>query len=296
MNLKSIRQKNHKVNLDTLAKANNSVLFTNWVDSLPDILGARTLKLVVRLILKARQNDHPVIFAYGGHVVKTGCSPLIVDLIERKVITTVVTNGSGAIHDVELAMNGTTSEDVDRELEAGEFGMVSDTMDFMDKASVWGTYSGLGNAVGYYLSGAKHKECSILRAAYEHNIPATVHVAIGTDTVHMSPNLDGAALGAASLRDFRLLAQTAEKMNGGVWINVGSAVILPEVLLKVVSMARNKGIRFDELHTVNLDMQEHYRTSQNVLTRPVKEGNGHQILGHHEIILPLLHQMILLGL
>jgi len=295
--LKPLCQKQHKVGLETLAGNRPEKYFSDWVDSLPDVLGAKTLKHIVALILTARQNKKPVVFAYGGHVVKTGCSPLIVDLIKRNIITAVVTNGSGAIHDIELALNGTTSEDVDQELETGSFGMVSDTMDFMNKAlsdSSASTRPGLGHAIGHNLRAAKHKDCSILYAAEKKHIAATVHVAIGTDTVHMSPDLDGAALGAATLADFRYLASIVELMNGGVWINCGSAVILPEVLLKVIAMARSKGIEFDKLNTVNLDMQTHYRTSRNVLKRPVKEGNGHQILGHHEIILPLLHQMILL--
>jgi len=293
--LKPICQKQHKVNQSMLATATTLPLFSDWVDSLPNVLAVRTLKYVTQLILQARQDNYPVIFAYGGHVVKTGCSPLIVDLIKRGIITAVVTNGSGAIHDIELAMHGATSEDVDKELETGSYGMVSETMDFFMKSTVKGIRDGLGNAIGCYLGGSKYKSCSILCAAYEYSLPATVHVAIGTDTVHMSPSLDGAALGASSLRDFRLLAQVAEHMNGGVWINAGSAVILPEVLLKVVSMARNKGIEFDSLNTVNFDMHKHYRTSQNVLTRPVRKGNGHQIIGHHEINLPLLRQMIVAG-
>jgi hypothetical protein len=248
----------------------------------------------------ARRAGRPVVFAYGGHVIKTGCSPLVVDLIERGIITAVATNGSGAIHDVELAEVGQTSEEVADTIRDGSFGMVRETCEWLNEAAMHGKTVGLGRAVGELVEkgNAPNKQLSILAAALRAGIPATVHVAIGTDTVHVHPDADGAAVGAATLLDFRRVCEVVASMAsakgepGGVWLNFGSAVILPEVFLKAVSVARNLGFDLDEIHTADFDMFRHYRPTQNVVTRPVSRGHGHSVTGHHEIMLPLLRQAV----
>lgn len=235
-------------------------------------------------------------------MVKTGCSPLVIDLIERGVVTALATNGSGAIHDLELAETGVTSEDVADTIRDGSFGMVRETCERMNAAAAEGARgAGLGRALGRLIegSGAPFKQLSLFATAARRGIPATVHVAVGTDTVHMHPEADGAALGAATLADFRTLCGVVADMTaqsaggaGGMWLNVGSAVVMPEVFLKAVSVARNLGHSLAGMHTANFDMLRHYRPTQNVVTRPVAAGCGHTILGHHEILLPLLRQAI----
>ena len=253
--------------------------------------------------MAARRAGRPVVFAFGGHVIKTGCSPLVVDLIERGIFTALATNGSGAIHDLELAETGATSEEVADTIRDGSFGMVHETCARMNAAARNGAQGdGLGGALGKLLQEgeAQFKELSVFAAARRAGIPATVHVALGTDTVHMSAEADGALLGAASMLDFRTIcgvvanlgAATAEAA-GGVWLNFGSAVVLPEVFLKAVSVARNLGHTLDGMHTANFDMLRHYRPTQNVVLRPVPAGYGHSVIGQHEILLPLLRQAVI---
>ncbi|MEW6252854.1 MAG: hypothetical protein AB1716_19630 [Planctomycetota bacterium] len=303
--LKSRADRAHKVSLNDLAKTTPAgCTFRAWLDSLPNFLGAAELRRVAGAIVAARRAGRPVVFAFGGHVVKTGNSPLVIDLIARGVITALATNGSGAIHDLELAETGATSEDVANTIRDGSFGMVRETCERMNAAAKLGAeVDGLGRALGKLLAegDAPHKHLSLFAAAYQKGIPATVHVALGTDTVHMHPQADGAALGAASMADFRTLCAVVAQMTaapeqpaaGGVWLNFGSAVILPEVFLKAVSVARNLGHTLAGMHTANFDMLQHYRPTQNVLTRPVERGCGHSVTGQHEILLPLLRQAIL---
>lgn len=277
--------------------------FADWFDSLPQFLGASALRSVVDAIVAAHHAERGVAFAFGGHVVKTGCTPIVVDLIERGVITAVVTNGSGAIHDLELAETGQTSEEVAETIRDGSFGMVTETCERMNAAAERGAAgAGLGRALGDLLiaEGPPFADRSILVAAARAKIPACVHVALGTDTVHMHPQADGAAIGAATMIDFRTVCAVVAGLGaataggaGGVWLNVGSAVILPEVFLKAVSVARNLGHDLDAMHTANFDMLRHYRPTQNVTGRPVRPGFGHNVIGHHEILLPLLRQAVL---
>jgi len=277
--------------------------FAQWLADLPDYLAARELRAVAAAIVAARRAGRPVVFAFGGHVIKTGCSPLVVDLIERGVITAVATNGSGAIHDLELAETGNTSEEVAETIRDGSFGMVFETCQRMNEAARRGADGrGLGRALGELLEQrqAPHRAASIFAAACRCRIPATVHVALGTDTVHMHPQADGAAIGAASMADFRRICAVVARLGaaepggaGGVWLNFGSAVIMPEVFLKAVSVARNLGHDLDAMHTANFDMLRHYRPTQNVVTRPVRPGCGHSVTGHHELMLPLLRQAVL---
>jgi len=276
--------------------------FRDWLAALPGFLGAEQLRQTVAAIIAARRAGRPVVFAFGGHVIKTGCAPLVIDLIERGVITALATNGSGAIHDLELAETGATSEEVAETIRDGTFGMVHETCMHMNEATRHGsTGIGLGGALGELLNceDVPYRHLSLFAAAHRAGIPATVHVAVGTDTVHVHPELDGAALGAATLADFRTICAVVAELGaagagepGGVWLNVGSAVVLPEVFLKAVSVARNLGRPLEGMHTANLDMLAHYRPTQNVLTRPVPAGHGHALLGQHEILLPLLRQAI----
>jgi hypothetical protein len=304
LRLKSRQQRDHKVALAALGKATaRGCSFREWFDSLPDFLGARALRRTVAAVVAAHRSGRPVVFAFGGHVIKTGCSPLVIDLIERGVITALASNGSAPIHDLELAETGATSEEVAETIRDGSFGMVRETCERMNEAARLGADGrGLGRALGELLNAgdAPHADRSIFAAAARAGIPATVHVAIGTDTVHVHPQADGAALGAATLADFRTVCAVVARLGaaregqpGGVWLNVGSAVVLPEVFLKAVAVARNLGHNLDALHTANFDMLRHYRPTQNVLTRPVQPGRGQAVIGHHELLLPLFRQAVI---
>lgn len=304
LRLISRTERDHKVNLSALGKtARAGSSFAEWFETLPGFLGAEELRKTVDAVVAARRADRPVVFGFGGHVIKTGCSPLVIDLIERGIITAITSNGSGAIHDLELTETGTTSEEVGDTIRDGSFGMVHETCERMNAAAARGADgSGLGRALGELLNeeDAPHKNLSVFAAAARAGIPATVHVAIGTDTVHMHPAADGTAIGAATLADFRTicavvaqLGAVKENAAGGVWLNFGSAVILPEVFLKAVSIARNLGHMLAGMHTANFDMLRHYRPTQNVVTRPVDPGHGHAVTGHHEILLPLLRQAVI---
>ena len=277
--------------------------FRQWWDSLPGYLGALTLKNIARAITSARKAERPVVVALGAHVVKVGCSPIICDLIRRGAVTAVAMNGATAIHDVEVATLGQTSEEVADTIADGTFGMVRETPAFFAEALRSNAdKQGLGAAIGRHLITTKppHVELSILATAAQAGIPATVHVAIGTDTIHMhAAVIADESLARLSTIDFRLicsvvadLAPAGANKPAGVWCNVGSAVLLPEVFLKAVSVARNLGANLDEITTANLDMIRHYRPSENVVGRPVKKGRGLHVTGHHEILLPLLRQAI----
>ena len=275
--------------------------FAAFLERLPDILAAADLKAAVAAIVAAHQKHRPVIFGMGAHVIKVGLGPVVVDLMERGVITGVAMNGAGIIHDAELAMAGRTSEDVGPALDDGSFGMAEETSAVIAgalEAAVPGE-TGLGRAVGAMLlaSGFPFTEQSILAAGARLGVPVTVHVAIGTDIIHMHPEFDAARAGAASHVDFRILAAQVAHLEAGVYINAGSAVILPEVFLKAVSLARNLGHRLDAFTTVNLDFVRHYRPTVNVVQRPTaRGGRGISLIGHHEIMLPLIAAGVIEGL
>jgi hypothetical protein len=267
--------------------------FAAFLERLPDILAAADLKAVLAAIVDAHHQHRPVIFGMGAHVIKVGLGPIVVDLMERGVITGVAMNGAGIIHDAELAMTGRTSEEVGPALDDGSFGMAEETSAViagaLDGAASGET--GLGRAVGDMLlaSGFPFKDKSILAAGARLGLPVTVHVAIGTDIIHMHPGFNAARTGAASHVDFRILAAQVARLEGGVYINAGSAVILPEVFLKAVGLARNLGHRLDEFTTVSLDFVRHYRPTVNVVQRPTaRGGKGLSLVGHHEIMLPLI--------
>jgi hypothetical protein len=270
----------------------------NWLDSLPRQLAAETLRKVRDHLLRARRDGRTVVAALGGHVIKTGCAPYLIDWVEQGIVTAVAMNGSAAIHDFELAYAGKTSEDVAKQLPVGQFGMARETADAFAIAAQQGSVNdvGLGAALGRYLDelNCPHARASLVLAAYRAGIPCTVHVALGTDIVHMHPHVSGAALGEASLIDFRRLCAVVDTLANGVWLNLGSAVIMPEVFLKAVSVVRNFGRNLDGLVAVNLDKESRYRTLMNVLCRPASEGL--ELTGHHEILLPLLHAAVACGL
>jgi hypothetical protein len=269
-----------------------------FVDSLPDILAAADFKAVVAAIRQAREGDRGVLWGLGAHVIKTGLSPILIDLMNRGFVSAIATNGAGVIHDVELALSGATSEEVDEALGPGRFGMAEETGRVLNDAINQGVKAGLGigQAVGKRLREMKpaHEALSVVAAAARLDIPVTVHVAIGTDIVHMHPLASGAALGEGSLRDFRYFVSNVAKLGRGVYLNCGSAVVLPEVFLKAVALARNRGISLDGLTTVNFDFVRQYRPQTNVVSRPVAGiGKGYSIVGHHELMLPLLAASLL---
>jgi hypothetical protein len=265
-----------------------------WIEALPRQLAAEQLRHVRDHLCRAHADGRTVVAALGGHVIKTGCGPYLIDWVKQGLLKAVVLNGAAAIHDFELALAGKTSEDVATSLPTGEFGMARETADAFAIAARHGAENelGLGAALGRYMDklSCAHAECSLVLAAYRAGIPCTVHVALGTDVVHMHPHVSGAALGEASLLDFRHLCGVVATLRSGVWLNLGSAVVLPEVLLKAVSVVRNFGHNLDGLVTVNVDKESRYRSTVNVLTRPAAEGI--ELTGHHEILLPLLHAAV----
>jgi hypothetical protein len=282
-----------KANAADFAKPFRGVSLKPLVDALPDILAAGDFKAVVAAIRTARSSDRGVVWGLGAHVIKTGLGPVIVDLMERGFVSALATNGAGVIHDFEVAVSGATSEDVDEALGPGRFGMAEETGTLLNAAINDGVTAGLGlgQAVGKRLREMKppHESLSVLAAADRLEIPVTVHVAIGTDIIHMHPAASGAALGEGSLRDFRYFVSNIARLAGGVFLNCGSAVVLPEVFLKAVALARNRGASLDGLTTVNLDFTRHYRPQTNVVSRPVAGiGKGYALVGHHEIMIPLL--------
>ena len=266
---------------------------TGFVERLPAILAGADFKRIVEKMVEARRGERGIVWGLGAHVFKTGLSPIIIDLMERGFVSAVATNGAGVIHDFEIALSGATSEDVDAALGPGRFGMAEETATGLNRAIAEGSARGLGigQAAGQYLNAAQppHLSLSVGAAAARLGIPFTAHVAIGTDIIHMHPQASGAAIGEASLRDFRFFVSSVARLEGGVFLNCGSAVILPEVFLKAVAIARNAGRSLDGLTTVNLDFLRQYRPMTNVVSRPTAGvGSGYAITGHHELLIPLL--------
>jgi hypothetical protein len=266
----------------------------DWLETLPRLLAADAFRRLASAIIQAHAARRPVVAALGGHVVKTGCAPYLIDWIKRGVLQGLALNGSAAIHDLELAIAGKTSEDVGARLMAGSFGFARETSELFSSACVRaGARSiGLGEALGEVVleHGGPGLDSSLLVAARRSDLPLTVHVAIGADIVHMTAALDGAALGRAALADFRSLCGLVARLAGGVWLNIGSAVVMPEVFLKAVSVARNLGYSLEGLTTANLDFDQKYRGLLNVLSRPGADGIA--LTGHHEILIPLLHAAV----
>jgi hypothetical protein len=264
-----------------------------FVESLPNILAGADLKAVVRALLHAHRTDAGIVWGLGAHVIKTGVGPVLVDLMERGFVSAIATNGAGVIHDVEIALVGHTSEDVDEALGPGRFGMAEETGRLLNDAITEGVNSGLGlgQAVTRFVASrlSTFSKGSVLAAAARLAIPVTVHVAIGTDIIHMHPSASGAAIGEGSLRDFRYFVSNVARLERGVFLNCGSAVVLPEAFLKAVALARNRGIALGGLTTVNLDFIRQYRSQTNVVLRPTAgTGHGYSLVGHHEIMIPLI--------
>lgn len=269
--------------------------------SFPSLLAAKDFKDVVDAIIAARRADKAIIWGLGAHVLKTGLSPVVVDLMQRGFVSAIATNGAGIIHDFEIALSGGTSEDVDATLGPGTFGMAEETGTELNRAINEGVAAGLGlgQSVGRHLDAAKppFAQISVAATAWRLQIPVTVHVAIGTDIIHMHPAASGAAIGEASLRDFKYFVSSVARLEHGVYLNCGSAVILPEVFLKAVAIGRNEGRSLDGLTTVNLDFLRHYRPLTNVVNRPTAgTGRGYSLTGHHELLIPLLAAALIDGI
>lgn len=296
-----INDRSNKVSINSFAKPTKKEgSFKDFLDSFPEILAGNDFRALTDAILSAYDKGKPVIFGIGGHVIKCGLSPLIIDLMERKIITAIAMNGATSIHDFEIGLVGETSEDVEVSIKDGSFGMAEET-GIMNDAINEGvaTGMGMGEILGKKLIDmeAPSKSMSILARGAELSLPVTVHISIGTDIIHQHPNADGGSLGETSFTDFRIFTKVVSELgDGGVYINVGSAVLLPEVFLKAISIARNLGHSIENFTTANLDFLQHYRPIQNVVRRPVgKDGKGYAFTGHHEILIPLLYRAIVEG-
>jgi hypothetical protein len=288
-----LRERDNKVNREARATPwTKGGSFRAFIDTLPKILVGNDFRAVVRDTVRAVVNGRPVIVMMGAHPIKCGLNPIFVDLMQRGVISAVAFNGAGAIHDFELAMIGQTSEDVERGLEDGSFGMVDETGRLMNAALAAGVQQGIGagRALGESIVTGKfpNKDLSMLHQGIVSDVPVTVHIAIGTDIIHQHPSADGAVLGEASYLDFQKFASVVSRLEGGVLLNIGSAVIMPEVFLKALTIARNLGHKVESFTTVTFDMNRHYRPTVNVVQRPTAiAGQGYYIVGHHELLVPL---------
>jgi len=274
----------------------------DFLHALPDLLAVRSLRELATRLRRARDLQKPIIWGIGGHVIKTGMSPVIIDLMRRGYVNAIAANGSVLVHDAEIALVGSTSEDVDATLGAGAFGAADETGKLLNEAVREGAHqqTGLGEALGHMLveRNPPHKNYSLLCMAYESGLPFTAHVTIGADIAHFHPTADGAALGAATHTDFRVLAEMVRRMDGGgVYLNIGSAVTLPEVFLKAVTLVRNLGHSLTDITTANFDFIQSYRPLTNVVRRPVADGagRGYSITGHHELTIPLLAAELICG-
>jgi hypothetical protein len=267
---------------------------SEFLQSLPQILASRDLKDLAHAIVNARSNGKSIIWGMGGHVIKTGLSPVLIDLMDRGLVSALAMNGSCLVHDYEIALVGSTSEDVEVQLQSGAFGMAEETGREINQAIREGVAEdlGIGESLGRHMAklNPPFGRFSLLLQAYLRSIPVTVHVTIGADIIHNHPSVSPASIGEGTHRDFRILARLLEGMNeGGVYLNCGSAVNLPEVFLKCVALVRNGGRPLKNFTTANLDFIQHYRPTENVIKRPVRNGGrGIAITGHHEIVLPLL--------
>ena len=286
-----IKQRKNKVKLSDLVKPENSKILMDSIE----------LNELADITTNAAIRNKQVIVMMGAHVIKVGMGLLIIDLMKKGIIKHIAMNGAGPIHDFELALIGETSEYVENTIEDGTFGMIEETGRILNEAIKEGAKNdwGYGYSVGRKINdlNLKNKECSILYTAYKLNIPVTVHVAIGTDIIHQHPSCDGAALGKTSYQDFKIFTESVSKLEGGVILNIGCAVILPEVFLKALTIARNLGFKVEKITAANIDMNNHYRPRENVVTRPTSlGGRGFIIIGKHEQTIPTLHRLLVSGL
>jgi hypothetical protein len=293
-----VAERANKVNADSFATPHTAGgSLRGFLDSMPDFLAAQDLRKIVSAIATAVRNKRPVVLMMGAHSIKVGLNPVFVAAMRRGILNAIAFNGAGAIHDFELCYQGETSEDVQRGLDDGSFGMVEETGQRMNAALVDGVARGLGagRALGEAARTAQYPNLSlsILATAAELDIPVTVHIAVGTDIIHQHPTTNGAVLGEASYRDFQTFAAVCAQLEGGVVLNIGSAVIMPEVFLKALTIARNLGHKVEHFTTATFDMTRHYRPTENVQRRPTKlGGQGFYLVGHHEIMIPLLFAAI----
>ena len=292
----SVRRRKSLVSTEAFGRpAPPAAAVAKFLDSMPRFLGMENLRALAAAVGKSHRRGKGVAVAMGGHVVKTGCSPYVIDLMERGVVTAIAMAGSTAIHDFETALLGWTSEDVAEGLGEGAYGMGEETGAAFAAAAADAAArgKGFGRALGEAIEGGRlpHRRLSLLGAAARLGIPATVHVAVGTDIVHMHPAARGYDLGEATFTDFRIACTVVAGLSGGAWINVGSAVVLPEVFLKAITVARNTGHPVSDLTTGSFDMYRMYRPETNVVRRPPKRG--YSVIGHHEILVPLFHALVL---
>ncbi|MFP3870425.1 MAG: hypothetical protein ACLFVT_06045 [Syntrophobacteria bacterium] len=289
-----LHERTSKVSLEMAGRAwEAGQPLSEFLDRLPSILAAADLRRVVWRICEASRKKATVLLGMGAHPIKVGLSSVIIDLMERGILSGVALNGAGIIHDAEMALVGRTSEDVASGLMEGSFGMSGETADFLNKAIVGRGRldQGLGVAVGQALhrENAPHVHYSILAAGFRLGLPVTVHVALGTDIIHIHPSVNPEATGAATHLDFRIFARLVSTLEGGVYVNLGSAVVLPEIFLKALTLVRNLGYHVQSFTTVNMDFHRQYRARVNVVERPTRGGGeGFELIGHHEIMLPLL--------
>jgi len=286
-----IRQRKNKVKLSDLIRPENSEIMINSKD----------FDELIEKIINAHKNKKQIILMMGAHVIKAGMSLLIIDLMKKGIVNHIAMNGAGPIHDFELALIGETSEYVERTIEDGTFGMIEETGSILNAAINEGAKSnhGMGYSIGKKIDelNLPNKECSILWNAYKLNVPVTVHSAIGTDIIHQHPSCDGAAIGKTSYQDFKVFAESVSRLENGVILNIGCAVILPEVFLKALTVARNLGFKVEKITAANLDMTDHYRPRENVVQRPTSlGGKGFMIIERHEKTVPTLHRKIVDGL
>ncbi len=300
-----------KVSVADFAKpVSGNAAIAKFLDTLPGILAADDLRNVVSAVQLAKRHRRTILWGMGGHVIKTGLGPLVVDLMRRGFVSGVAMNGAALIHDFEIALAGQTSEDVETGLIEGKFGMATETGFFLNQIAGTAAFSGIGygESAGKFLAGrrmlSQNAQASVLLNAYKLRLPVTIHLAIGTDIPHMHPAADGASLGAATHHDFRLFCGLVKGMHpGGVYLNWGSAVLLPEIFLKAVSVVRNLGVRLVPITTANFDFIQHYRPLQNVVKRPTASSNksgsphskGYAITGHHELLFPLVAAALVSG-
>jgi hypothetical protein len=289
----SLKNRESKVRINDFSKPHRKGgTFQDFLSSLPGILASRHFKDVVASVIQARKDNRPFMLGMGAHAIKVGLNPVIIDLMERGIITSLALNGAGIIHDFELAFAGQTSEDVDKDILSGAFGMAEETGSMLNQAIRNASCEeGIGSAVGRMIQNGEfpYKNISLLATGYRLGIPVTVHVAIGTDIIHMHPSFDGRATGEAASRDFITFCSLVSELEGGVYLNLGSAVLLPEIFLKAVTLIRNLGYTLRHFTTVNMDFVQHYRPNTNVVRRPTQGGGkGFAITGHHEIMFPLL--------
>jgi len=295
-----LSQRKNKVSIaDFATPPKGNSVFTDFLDSLPNVLKAQDFRKLIKLMVSAHQKRKPVVTMMGGHVIKCGLSPVIISLMEKGIINAIALNGAGSIHDFEIALIGETSEDVAENIQNGTFGMSEETGRLMNEAIKNAAEKGygMGEGLGRKLLelNPPYLEYSLLTASIRHEIPLTVHVAIGTDIIHQHPAADGAAIGQASFTDFRIFTSVVSELgDGGVLLNFGSAVLLPEVFLKALTIARNLGHNVVNFTTANFDMIQHYRPNENVVKRPTNMGGqGYAFTGHHEIMIPLLASAII---